>query len=84
MGRGGERGGSLSQEVSFADISYLFDEGVLIDFEVNKLVGLVHALFADIHLWRDMIAKLKKSSPQEAMHVSHCMLISCRDDNELY
>ena len=38
------------QEALIADISYLFDEGTLIDFEVDELVGLVHALFADMHL----------------------------------
>ena len=37
------------QEVLIADISYLFDEGTLIDFKVDELVGLVHALFADMH-----------------------------------
>ena len=68
LGGGGKRVGGLSQEASFADISYLFDEGALIDFEVDELVGLVRALFADIHMWRDMIVKLKK-----VHHRSPCM-----------
>ncbi len=37
----------MFQEASIADISYLFDEGALVDFEVDELVSLVRALFAD-------------------------------------
>ncbi|KAH9004741.1 hypothetical protein EDB86DRAFT_3062301 [Lactarius hatsudake] len=34
-------------EASMTDISYLFDEGALIDYETEELVKLVRALFAD-------------------------------------
>jgi protein transport protein DSL1/ZW10 len=38
------------QEASIADITYLFDEGALVDFDVLELVTLVRALFADTPL----------------------------------
>lgn len=50
-------------EASIADISYLFDEGALIDFEVNELVNLVRALFADTPLRTNTIAKLMRGQP---------------------
>jgi centromere/kinetochore protein ZW10 len=46
------------QEASLADISYLFDEGTLIDFEKHELIKLVRALFADTPQRRNMINKL--------------------------
>jgi hypothetical protein len=46
------------QEASLADISYLFDEGALIDFEIQELIKLVRALFADTPQRRNMINKL--------------------------
>ena len=53
----------MSQEASIADISYLFDEGALIDFEVEELVKLVRALFADTQLRTNTIAKLRRGHP---------------------
>ena len=32
------------QEASLADITYLFEQGALVDFEVDELVNLVPAL----------------------------------------
>jgi protein transport protein DSL1/ZW10 len=46
------------QEASLADISYLFDEGALIDYETQELIKLVRALFADTPQRRNMINKL--------------------------
>jgi centromere/kinetochore protein ZW10 len=40
------------------DISYLFDSGALVDFEVDELVRLVRALFADTALRTNTINKL--------------------------
>lgn len=37
-------------EASMADITYLFEESALVDFEVDELVRLVRALFADTAL----------------------------------
>ena len=49
---------SLSlQEASIADISYLFEIGALVDFEVDELVSLVRALFADTPLRTSTINK---------------------------
>ncbi|KAJ6619858.1 hypothetical protein B0H10DRAFT_1792597 [Mycena sp. CBHHK59/15] len=45
-------------EASMVDISYLFDSGALVDFEVDELVGLVRALFADTALRTNTINKL--------------------------
>lgn len=45
-------------EASLADISYLFDEGALIDFETHELIKLVRALFADTPQRANMINKL--------------------------
>ncbi|KAI0289458.1 hypothetical protein BC826DRAFT_1031931 [Russula brevipes] len=45
-------------EASMADISYLFDEGALVDFEKQELIKLVRALFADTPQRANMINKL--------------------------
>jgi len=45
-------------EASIADISYLFEIGALVDFEVDELVSLVRALFADTPLRASTINKL--------------------------
>ncbi|KAF7356519.1 Dsl1-C domain-containing protein [Mycena venus] len=45
-------------EASMVDISYLFDSGALVDFEVDELVRLVRALFADTALRTNTINKL--------------------------
>ena len=54
---------SISQEASIADVSYLFDEGTLIDFTVDELVGLIRALFADTPLRSNTIAKIQRGHP---------------------
>ena len=46
------------QEASIADISYLFEEKALVDFEIEELVKLVKALFADTSLRANTINKL--------------------------
>jgi hypothetical protein len=46
------------QEASLADISYLFDEGALIDYETQELIKLVRALFADTPQRANMVNKL--------------------------
>jgi protein transport protein DSL1/ZW10 len=46
-----------------ADISYLFQEGALVDFEVDELVKLVRALFADTPLRTTTINKLTAGHP---------------------
>jgi centromere/kinetochore protein ZW10 len=45
------------------DISYLFDSGALVDFQVDELVGLVRALFADTALRTNTINKLTAGRP---------------------
>ncbi|KAI9062498.1 hypothetical protein FKP32DRAFT_1666937 [Trametes sanguinea] len=45
-------------EASIADISYLFEEGALVDFEIDELVKLVRALFADTPLRANTINRL--------------------------
>ncbi|KAJ7696579.1 hypothetical protein B0H17DRAFT_1198090 [Mycena rosella] len=50
-------------EASMVDISYLFDSGALVDFEVDELVGLVRALFADTALRTNTINKLTGGRP---------------------
>ncbi|KIM44702.1 hypothetical protein M413DRAFT_25141 [Hebeloma cylindrosporum] len=50
-------------EASLADISYLFEQGALVDFQVNELVNLVRALFADTSLRTNTINKLLNGHP---------------------
>ncbi|KAG6813844.1 hypothetical protein H0H92_006788 [Tricholoma furcatifolium] len=45
-------------EASMADITYLFEEGALVDFQVDELVRLVRALFADTQLRTNTITKI--------------------------
>lgn len=45
------------------DITYLFDTGALIDFEVDELIRLVRALFADGKLRTTLIGKLEQGQP---------------------
>jgi centromere/kinetochore protein ZW10 len=45
------------------DLSYLFDSGALVDFEVDELVRLVRALFADTALRTNTINKLMAGRP---------------------
>ncbi|KAH9893391.1 hypothetical protein C8Q73DRAFT_746134 [Cubamyces lactineus] len=47
-------------EASIADISYLFEEGALVDFEIDELVKLVRALFADTPLRANTINRLQQ------------------------
>lgn len=42
-----------------ADIRFLFDEGMLVDFESDELVRLVYALFADTALRAETISKIE-------------------------
>jgi protein transport protein DSL1/ZW10 len=46
-----------------ADIAYLFDEGALVDFEMEELVKLVRALFADTTLRTNLINKIQQGQP---------------------
>lgn len=50
-------------EASMADISYLFEEGALVDFDVEELARLVRALFADTPLRSTTISKLLNGHP---------------------
>jgi protein transport protein DSL1/ZW10 len=54
---------SVLQEASIADISYLFEEGALVDFEVEELVKLVRALFADTPLRTTTVNRLMGGHP---------------------
>lgn len=47
-------------EASMADITYLFEEGALVDFEIEELVKLVAALFSDTPLRAETIQKLQR------------------------
>ncbi|KAF8582737.1 hypothetical protein K439DRAFT_1635009 [Ramaria rubella] len=48
---------------SIADISYLFDQGMLVDYEIDELVGLLRALFAETPLREKTITKILKRQP---------------------
>ncbi|KAF9045658.1 hypothetical protein BDZ89DRAFT_1099474 [Hymenopellis radicata] len=50
-------------EASMADFRYLFEEGALVDFEIDELVRLVRALFADTSLRTETINKLSGGHP---------------------
>ncbi|KAF9266878.1 hypothetical protein L218DRAFT_921599 [Marasmius fiardii PR-910] len=50
-------------EASMADISYLFESGALVDFQIDELVKLVKALFADTPLRTNTINKLLEGHP---------------------
>ncbi|THV02478.1 hypothetical protein K435DRAFT_775475 [Dendrothele bispora CBS 962.96] len=50
-------------EASLADITYLFEEGALVDFEVQELATLVRALFADTVLRTNTINKIMNGHP---------------------
>ncbi|KAF7789580.1 hypothetical protein EIP86_000526 [Pleurotus ostreatoroseus] len=50
-------------EASIADISYLFEEGALVDFEIDELINLVRALFSDTPLRTNTINKLMRGHP---------------------
>lgn len=55
------------QEASLADISYLFDEGALVDYETQELIKLVRALFADTPQRTNMINKLMAGHSHPSM-----------------
>ena len=46
-----------------ADLTYLFEQGALVDFEIRELVNLVRALFADTQLRTAAINKLQEGHP---------------------
>ncbi|KIY51849.1 hypothetical protein FISHEDRAFT_36158 [Fistulina hepatica ATCC 64428] len=50
-------------EASMADITYLFEEGALVDFETDELVRLVRALFADTPLRANTIQTIEQGRP---------------------
>jgi len=50
-------------EASLVDISYLFDEGALMDFRVEELVQLVRALFSDTPMRANVIKKVTGGHP---------------------
>ncbi|EKM81727.1 hypothetical protein AGABI1DRAFT_70128, partial [Agaricus bisporus var. burnettii JB137-S8] len=50
-------------EASLADISYLFEEGTLVDFEIDELIRLIKALFADSALRTNTINKVMAGHP---------------------
>ncbi len=51
-----------------ADITYLFEEGALVDFEIEELVRLVRALFADTPLRSATITKILAGHPDISTH----------------
>jgi centromere/kinetochore protein ZW10 len=55
------------QEASIADISFLFDEGALVDFEIDELVALVQALFADTPLRTTATNKFLAGHPVQVL-----------------
>lgn len=46
-----------------ADLSYLFDQGMLVDYEIDELVRLLRALFAETPLRERTIAKISRGHP---------------------
>ena len=53
----------VEQVASIADISYLFEKRMLIDYEVDELVRLVRALFAETPLRENTIARFSQGHP---------------------
>ncbi|PPQ67869.1 hypothetical protein CVT25_010308 [Psilocybe cyanescens] len=53
-------------EASLADITYLFEQGALVDFQVNELVNLVRSLFADTVLRTNTINKILGGHPVQS------------------
>lgn len=51
-------------EASMVDITYLFEERALVDFEIDELVKLVTALFSDTPLRAETIQKLQTGRGQ--------------------
>lgn len=49
-----------------ADISYLFDNGALIDFSVDEIATLLRALFSDTALRASTIDKVMRGHPVPA------------------
>ncbi|KAG8221009.1 hypothetical protein J3R82DRAFT_2518 [Butyriboletus roseoflavus] len=52
-------------EASMVDLTYLFEEGALVDFETDELVKLVKALFADTPLRTKTIDKIMSRRPHD-------------------
>ncbi|KAH7915288.1 hypothetical protein BJ138DRAFT_1055180 [Hygrophoropsis aurantiaca] len=50
-------------EASMADLTYLFEEAALVDFEIDELVKLVRALFADTPLRTTTLNKIERGHP---------------------
>ncbi|KAF8845113.1 hypothetical protein BDN67DRAFT_920456 [Paxillus ammoniavirescens] len=50
-------------EASMADLTYLFEEGALVDFEIDELAQLVRALFADTPLRTKALDKIMGGHP---------------------
>ncbi|KIK93519.1 hypothetical protein PAXRUDRAFT_828885 [Paxillus rubicundulus Ve08.2h10] len=50
-------------EASMADLTYLFEEGALVDFEIDELAQLVRALFADTPLRTKTLDKIMGGHP---------------------
>ncbi|KAG2128568.1 hypothetical protein DEU56DRAFT_741952 [Suillus clintonianus] len=50
-------------EASMADLTYLFEDGALVDFEVDELVKFVRALFADTPLRTKTLEKIMGGHP---------------------
>ncbi|TFK65606.1 hypothetical protein BDN72DRAFT_889334 [Pluteus cervinus] len=50
-------------EASLADVTYLFEEGALVDFEIEEIIQLVRALFADTPLRTNTINKILQGHP---------------------
>ncbi|EIW79411.1 hypothetical protein CONPUDRAFT_59149 [Coniophora puteana RWD-64-598 SS2] len=50
-------------EASMADVTYLFEQGALVDFEIDELVRLVEALFAATPLRATTIEKIRRGHP---------------------
>ncbi|KAF9224001.1 hypothetical protein BS17DRAFT_795581 [Gyrodon lividus] len=50
-------------EASMADLTYLFEEGALVDFEIDELAKLVQALFADTPLRTKTLDKIMGGHP---------------------
>jgi centromere/kinetochore protein ZW10 len=46
-----------------ADLTYLFEEGALVDFKVDELAKLVRALFADTPLRTKTLDKIMGGHP---------------------
>jgi protein transport protein DSL1/ZW10 len=52
---------------SIADISYLFEEGMLVDYDTTEITKLLRALFAESQLREKAIKRIEQGHPTKSI-----------------